>query len=383
MALSVSDVNAVLHVDNVHNNVRQPLKRRAKGRAVGARSTLADVKNRTVSRSLRFNKSGKVPVKSQPIPEEPLPEIQPEAAKAPTVQDIPLPPPGVTNIDEEEENPQLCHEYAPLLYHYLRQIEASQPIRKDFLKNCHVNGKMRAVLIDWLVEVHSQFKLLPETLYMTIFLIDRYLQAEGLTVKRNRFQLLGVTAMFTASKVEEMYAPEINDFVYITDNAYTAQEIRQMELRVLQALNFEVCRPLPLHFLRRYSKAGDVDVQHHTLAKYIIELAQVDYSMASLPPSLVAASSLFLSLLILVPDGDVSLWDCSLEYYSLYTSDQLLATVAQLAVILSKAGSAKLKAVYNKYSTAKMMKVALLPELVAGENSVLSRLATKHLNSLK
>merc|ERR1712198_463106 len=234
------------------------------------------------------------------------------------VQPFPVIPPGVPNIDDEnEENPQLCVEYAPFMYSYLRQLETEQSIRKDFLKNCHVNGKMRAVLIDWLVEVHAQFKLLPETLYMTIFMIDRYLQAEGLTVKRNRFQLLGVTAMFTASKVEEMYAPEINDFVYITDNAYTAQEIRQMELKVLQALNFEVCRPLPLHFLRRFSKAGDVDVQHHALAKYIIELAQIDYPMASVPPSLVAASSLFLSLLILVPDGDVSLWNSSLEYYSL------------------------------------------------------------------
>jgi len=382
MALSVSDVNTVLQADTVHNNVRQPLQRRAKGKAVAARSTLADVKNRTASRSLRFNKTGKLPVKSKPSPEETVHEAKPEVA-VPAVQDIPLPPPGVTNIDEEEENPQLCHEYAPLLYHYLREIEASQPIRKDFLKNCHVNGKMRAVLIDWLVEVHAQFKLLPETLYMTIFMIDRYLQAEGLTVKRNRFQLLGVTAMFTASKVEEMYAPEINDFVYITDNAYTAQEIRQMELKVLQALNFEVCRPLPLHFLRRFSKAGDVDVQHHTLAKYIIELAQIDYPMASLPPSLVAASSLFLSLLILVPDGDVSLWNSSLEYYSLYTADQLLATVAQLAVILAKAGTAKLKAVYNKYSAAKMMKVALLPELEAGKNTILSKLASKHLASLK
>merc|ERR1712002_500283 len=261
-------------------------------------------------------------------------ETKPKAVIERRVQPFPVIPQGVPNIDVDTEgNPQLCVEYAPLMYKYLRQLENQQPIRKDFLKNCHVNGKMRAVLIDWLIDVHSQFKLLQETLYMTVFIIDRYLQTEGLHLKRNKFQLLGVTCMFTASKVEEMYAPEINDFVYITDNAYTAQEIRQMELRVLQALNFEVCRPLPLHFLRRYSKAGDVDVQHHTLAKYIIELAQVDYSMASLPPSLVAASSLFLSLLILVPDGDVSLWDCSLEYYSLYTSDQL-------AVILSKAGSA-------------------------------------------
>ena len=58
-----------------------------------------------------------------------------------------------------------------------------------------------------------------------------------------------------------------SDFVYITDNAYTAGEIRQMELRILNTLGFNFSRPLPLHFLRRNSKAGDVDVQQHTLAK--------------------------------------------------------------------------------------------------------------------
>merc|ERR1712090_62233 len=97
-----------------------------------------------------------------------------------------------------------------------------------------------------------------ETLYMTIFIIDKFLQVEGFTVRRNKLQLVGVSAMFIASKVEEMYAPEINDFVYITDNAYTAAEIRQMEIKVLLTLNFALGRPLPLHFLRRNSKAGDV-----------------------------------------------------------------------------------------------------------------------------
>merc|ERR1712061_78113 len=128
-----------------------------------------------------------------------------------------------------------------------------------------INGKMRGVLIDWLIEVHSQFKLLQETLYMTIYIIDKFLQVEGFTVRRNKLQLVGVSAMFIASKVEEMYAPEINDFVYITDNAYTAEEIRAIELRILNTLGFNFSRPLPLHFLRRISKAGDVDVLQHTI----------------------------------------------------------------------------------------------------------------------
>lgn len=77
-------------------------------------------------------------------------------------------------------------------------------------------------------------------------------------MKRDKLQLVGVTAMLIASKYEEMYAPEIADFVYITDNAYTKQEIRRMECVILRTLDFNLGRPLPLHFLRRNSKAGEV-----------------------------------------------------------------------------------------------------------------------------
>lgn len=77
-------------------------------------------------------------------------------------------------------------------------------------------------------------------------------------VSRSKLQLVGVTAMLIASKYEEMYAPEIADFVYITDNAYTKADIRRMEVTILRQLNFQLGRPLPLHFLRRNSKAGEV-----------------------------------------------------------------------------------------------------------------------------
>lgn len=82
---------------------------------------------------------------------------------------------------------------------------------------------MRAILVDWIIEVHLKFKLLPETLFITINLIDRYLSI--VSIKRNSLQLVGVTAMFIASKYEEIYAPEVRDFVYITDNAYSKTEI--------------------------------------------------------------------------------------------------------------------------------------------------------------
>ena len=88
------------------------------------------------------------------------------------------------------------------------------------------------------------------------------------------------------------------DFVYITDNAYSQSQIREMEMDMLQVLRFDLGRPLPLHFLRRNSKAGQVDATIHTLAKYAMELTLVEYSFAHIPPSKLAASALAISLVV-------------------------------------------------------------------------------------
>lgn len=79
-------------------------------------------------------------------------------------------------------------------------------------------------------------------------------------VPKKMLQLVGVTAMFIASKYEEMYPPEIGDFAYVTNSTYTKHQIRQMEMKILRVLNFALGRPLPLHFLRRASKIGEVKI---------------------------------------------------------------------------------------------------------------------------
>jgi cyclin B len=119
-----------------------------------------------------------------------------------------------------------------------------------------INEKMRAILIDWLVEVHLKFKLMPETLYLTVNLIDRYLEKEK--IKRSHLQLVGVTAMFISSKYEEIYAPECRDFVYISDKAYTREQILKMEGDMLSKLNFQLTTPNSLLFLKRFVKVAGV-----------------------------------------------------------------------------------------------------------------------------
>lgn len=201
----------------------------------------------------------------------------------------------IQDIDEEDKgNPILVTVYSNDIYEYLRKLESIYPIDKEYLNGQEVTPKMRSVLVDWLVEVHQQFHLLQETLYLTVAIIDRFLQSYR-TINRKRLQLVGVSSMFIACKYEEMYAPDIGDFVYITDNAYHKTEILQMEMLIVRTLDYSFGRPLSLHFLRRYSKAGAAMPLHHTMAKYFLEQCLVSYNMCHYSPSLIAAAAIYLA----------------------------------------------------------------------------------------
>merc|ERR1711935_433739 len=132
--------------------------------------------------------------------------------------------------------------YLQDIHRHYREAEGIKHASPSYMsKQTDINAKMRSILIDWLVEVHVKFKLMIETLYLTINLIDRFLEKE--TITRNKLQLVGVTAMFLASKYEEIYAPECRDFVYISDKAYTREQILAMEGTMLATLNFQLTTP--------------------------------------------------------------------------------------------------------------------------------------------
>lgn len=276
-------------------------------------------------------------------------------------------PEGILDIDAEEmENPQLCSEYAPEMFAYLRSMEDEFKIRTDYLAGYPTSPKMRSVLIDWLVDVQQQFKLLPETLYLTVSILDRFMSADsGRDIHRSRLQLVGISAMFIASKLEEIYAPELNDFVYIADNAYTAAEVRDMELSIFKALKYHFGKPLSINFLRRYSKAGDVDITQHAMAKYILETILLDYSLVSMNPSLAAATSLYLSLCILETGPEVVLWSASLHHYTGYSQDQVHNQAHRVGLALKSAHTGKYSAIKQKYGSSAMQKIAHNDELDA------------------
>lgn len=219
-------------------------------------------------------------------------------------------------------------------------------------KQVEIQERMRTILIDWLVEVHMKFTLLPETLYLAVNLIDRFL--EKVSVRKNQLQLVGMTCLFIASKYEEIYPPECNDFVYISANAYTREEIFEMEQKILNTLNFSLTAPTSLYFLRRFSKAARSDYKAHTLCKYILELCLLDMKMLKYKPSMIAASSVLLARIMI---GNEQIWTPTLKHYTRYDQTDLYECVREQAnlVILNQNSN---QAAYRKYSLVRFDSVA-------------------------
>lgn len=157
--------------------------------------------------------------------------------------------------------------------------------------------KMRGILTDWLIQVHTRFRLLPETLFLCINIIDRFLSAR--VVSLAKLQLVGITCMFIAAKVEEIVAPSASNFLFCADSSYNEAEILQAERYVLKTIDWNLSYPNPIHFLRRVSKADDYNVHVRTIAKYFLEIQCLEWRLIAAPPSLLAAAAIWLARIVL------------------------------------------------------------------------------------
>ena len=221
---------------------------------------------------------------------------KPSIPSAPTVQEF---PPGIKDLDSEDlEDPLMVAEYANDIFEYLRDLECNSVPNPDYMSHQDdLEWKTRGILIDWLIEVHTRFHLLPETLFLAVNIIDRFLSEK--VVQLERLQLVGITAMFIASKYEEVLSPHVANFRHVADDGFSESEILSAERFVLGALNYDLGYPNPMNFLRRISKADNYDIQTRTLGKYLMEISLLDHRFMVFRPSHIAAGAMYLARLIL------------------------------------------------------------------------------------
>ncbi|KAJ0989424.1 hypothetical protein J5N97_007780 [Dioscorea zingiberensis] len=268
---------------------------------------------------------------------------------------------NVIDLDSDNKDPQFCATLACDIYKHLRIAETKKRPSMDFMEKIQkdINASMRSILIDWLVEVAEEYRLVPDTLYLTVNYIDRYLSTNE--VNRQRLQLLGVACMLIASKYEEICAPQVEEFCYITDNTYFKDEVLQMEAAVLKHLKFEMTAPTAKCFLRRFVRAAQAcdEVSHlqlEFLADYLAELSLLEYNFLCYSPSLVAASSIFLARFICQPTKRP--WCATMIRYTAYKPSDLSECVKALHGLFCNSTSNSLPAVREKYSQHKYKFVA-------------------------
>ncbi|SPO28651.1 probable Clb1 - B-type cyclin 1 [Ustilago trichophora] len=246
----------------------------------------------------------------------------PQAKRLKTEATKPAKDEGWEDLDAEDaEDPLMVAEYVNDIFEYMKELEITNMPNGDYMSlQEEINWDVRAILVDWLVDIHAKFRLLPETLYLAVNIIDRFLSRR--TISLSKLQLVGVTAMFIASKYEEVMCPSIQNFYHLADGGYTDVEILRAERYVLKVLDFSMSYANPMNFLRRISKADNYDIQTRTVAKYFMEISLLDYRLMEHPPSLVAAASVWLAREVL-ERGE---WTPTLVHYSTYSEQELLGT---------------------------------------------------------
>lgn len=183
-------------------------------------------------------------------------------------------------------------EYVNEIQNLMLKNEHKWEVDSTYMANqTKINETIRSTLIDWIIQIHYNFKLLPESLFLTVNIIDRYFEKE--TVSKKEVQLVGITAMLIATKYEEIYPPLLKDFVFITDNSYTAEDVLQMEIRILAALDFNLQLTSPYRFLERFAKCAGVDKVTFALSQYMLELGLLDSKMNQFSASLQAISAIY------------------------------------------------------------------------------------------
>ncbi|KAF2168209.1 hypothetical protein M409DRAFT_21653 [Zasmidium cellare ATCC 36951] len=222
------------------------------------------------------------------------------------------------DIEDEQWDTSMVAEYGDDIFEYMRDMETRMSPNPYYMEQqTEIQWSMRGVLMDWVVQVHQRFNLLPETLFLTINYIDRFLSCK--IVSLGKLQLVGATAIFVAAKYEEVNCPTIQEIIYMVDNGYTAEELLKAERFMLSMLQFELGWPGPMSFLRRISKADDYDLETRTLAKYFLEVTIMDERFVGCKPSFLAAGAHCMARLML-RKGD---WTTAHVYYSNYTFRQL------------------------------------------------------------
>uniref|UniRef100_A0A3Q0RGR3 Cyclin E1 n=1 Tax=Amphilophus citrinellus TaxID=61819 RepID=A0A3Q0RGR3_AMPCI len=170
-------------------------------------------------------------------------------------------------------------------------------------KHPHLEPKMRAILLDWLMEVSEVYKLHRETYHLAQDYFDRFMATQK-NVLKSMLQLIGITCLFIAAKVEEMYPPKVHQFAYVTDEACTEDQILTMEIIIMKELKWSLSPQTPVSWLNVYMQVAYLeDTAQLLIPRYpqptftqiaeLLDLCMLDVRCLEFSNGVLAAAALF------------------------------------------------------------------------------------------
>ena len=274
------------------------------------------------------------------------------------------------DITKLKLNPQIPKDYLNIIYHNLLLEEdrgtIPNPDYQKIISQKEINEHMRSILIDWLIDVHYKFGFTDETLYMTVLIIDRYISYKP--IQKAKFQLLGITALLLSCKHEEIVLPKIEDFIYITDNAYKKTDVFDMENDILDVLNFSLLFPSPIKFYEYLALKFNFDKKKFLTGKYLMESFMVDLKYVKYRASVIAAACVYIVMKYYKMENYKDVYNK--KYYNLNENDinnknfrtevNVKDCAKDICIFVDNINKSNFFSCKNKYASDKNEKVSLI-----------------------
>lgn len=204
---------------------------------------------------------------------------------------------------------------------------------------------IRFVLINWLIDVHGKFKLVPNTLFLTINILDRFLSKED--VDKKHIQLVTCSAMLIASKYEDIYSPEVKDFKYACNNAYSDEQFLRAEYEILRALNFDILNVTSFSFLEAIGFVINLSNFEFNYSRMLLELCLYDYKLLKFNSSLISCTVIYITLKSLNKNKKLDLF---MDKYNRYSFENIKEVADLVCVLIRNSNNKNCKNVSLKFS---------------------------------
>lgn len=261
-------------------------------------------------------------------------------------------------FSSENEKTKYTGEYVNDIYNNLLNEEKIQNPKNIFgfmKRQQEINEQMRAILIDWIIDVHLRFRLRTSSLFTTVKIIDHYLNTNQ--IQRNNFQLLGIAAFLIACKHDEIFIPKLEDLIYVTDNAYKKEELVKMEEIVLDNLSFNILGPSPLDFYEILAKSFGFKKVEFYLGRFFMESFLLDINYTKYSPSVIACACAYIVMKYYKLPNYQKLYDKRLNSEGV-SQTFIKETAKEICFFIDGLSSTDLKATRNKYSLAQYGEVS-------------------------